>query len=168
MGDKIITTKEFEKLFCENYSRLYYFAFDFVEDIETSKDIVSEVFASIWKEKGRMDKDKILGYLYVSVRNQCFNHLKKQKNKERLFDYGLSQNVEDDDEEWRTTEERIDRMTEVMNNMPPRTKFILKECYFHNKKYREVAEILGITTDGVKKHIVKAFALLRGHFDVKK
>ena len=77
MGDKIITTKEFEKLFCENYSRLYYFAYDFVEDIETSKDIVSEVFASIWKEKGRMDKDKILGYLYVSVRNQCFNHLKK-------------------------------------------------------------------------------------------
>ena len=167
MGDKIITTKEFEKLFCENYSRLYYFAYDFVEDIEISKDIVSDVFASIWSDKKRMEKDKVIGYLYVSVRNQCFNHLKKQKNKEKLFDSAESLNGEDD-EEWSAMEERIDKMTEIMDKMPPRTRYVLEECYYHNKKYREVAEILGITTDGVKKHIVKAFALLRQHFDIKK
>lgn len=167
MGDKIITTKEFEKLFCENYSRLYYFAYDFVEDMEISKDIVSDVFASIWSDKKRMEKDKVIGYLYVSVRNQCFNHLKKQKNKEKLFDSAESLNGEDD-EEWSAMEERIDKMTEIMDKMPPRTRYVLEECYYHNKKYREVAEILGITTDGVKKHIVKAFALLRQHFDIKK
>ncbi|MCD7941346.1 MAG: hypothetical protein LUH50_15555 [Bacteroides intestinalis] len=50
MSNDIITTQDFERLFREYYSRLYYFAYDYVEDIETSKDIVSEVFATVWSE----------------------------------------------------------------------------------------------------------------------
>ena len=48
------------------------------------------------------------------------------------------------------------------------TKTILKECYYENKKYQEVADEFGISTNGVKKHIMKALRLIREEFGIKK
>lgn len=36
------------------------------------------------------------------------------------------------------------------------------------KKYDEVAEMMGITRDGVKKHIMKGLKLMREAFDIKR
>ena len=67
-----------------------------------------------------------------------------------------------DDEE----DERIAVIEQVMEAMPPRTKFIIEQCYFENKKYDEVAEILGLSRDGIRKNIMKGLALLRNAFSV--
>lgn len=164
----MITTKEFETVFHEYYSRLYYFAYDYVEDMEVSKDIVSEVFTAIWNDRERMLEDKLVGYLFISVRNRAFNYLKKQKNKEEYLEFCIQSAAEEGDEYWKVMDERIEEMTCEIEKMSPRTRYILEECCYHNKKYKEVAEVLEISTDGIKKHIVKAFAKLRDHFNVKK
>lgn len=36
------------------------------------------------------------------------------------------------------------------------------------QKYQEVADEFGISTNGVKKHIMKALRLIREEFDIKK
>lgn len=51
--------------------------------------------------------------------------------------------------------------------MPPRTKFVIEQCYFEDKKYQEVAEILGLSRDGVRKNIMKGLSMLRNAFSVK-
>ncbi len=158
----------FERMFREYYSRLYYYAYDYVEDIEVCKDIVSEVFSHVWNERERMDEETIVNYLYVSVRNRCFNHLKKEQNKSEFQEYTLQMLSEEDNEDWQEREERLSELCEEIKKLPPRTRYVLEECYFHNKKYKEVAEVLEITPDGIKKHITKAFAMLRKHFSVKK
>ena len=48
-----------------------------------------------------------------------------------------------------------------METLPPKTRHVLEECYFNNKKYKEVADSLEVSTNAVKKHIVKALGLLR-------
>ena len=48
-----------------------------------------------------------------------------------------------------------------------RTRYVLEECYFHRKKYAEVAENIGISINAVKKHIMKALNLLREEFRLK-
>ena len=40
------------------------------------------------------------------------------------------------------------------------------QCYFEGKKYDEVAEILGLSRDGIRKNIMKGLALLRNAFSV--
>ena len=54
----------------------------------------------------------------------------------------------------------------VMEQMPPRIKFILEQCYFENKKYDEVADILGLSRDGIRKNVMKGLAMLRNAFSV--
>lgn len=163
-----ITVQDFEKLFREYYSRLYYFAYDFVEDIEVSKDIVSEVFTQVWNNKENIEQEKVVGYLFVSVRNQCLNYLRRNHAAEDYQDFCEQVAADEDADDLQLVDERINEMTAEIDKMPPRTKYILEECYYHHKKYKEVAEVLEISTDGVKKHIVKAFSILRDHFNVKK
>jgi RNA polymerase sigma-70 factor (ECF subfamily) len=168
MEDHNITKQSFENLFREYYSRLYYFAYDFTEDIEISKDIVSEVFTSIWNNKEHIENDKVVGYLFVSVRNQALNYIKRQKKNDDYVNFCSQVVDEEGDDDLELMDERITEMTSEIAKMPSRTKYILEECYFHHKKYKEVAEVLEISTDGVKKHIVKAMSILRNHFNVKK
>ncbi len=164
----MITTQQFEKMYREYYSRLYYYAYDYVEDIEVCKDIVSEVFSRVWNERERMDEGTIVNYLYVSVRNQCLSHLKKEQNRNDYQEYCIQILSEEEEEDWRVNEERMTELCAEIEKLPPRTRYVLEECYFHNKKYKEVADVLEITPDGIKKHITKAFAMLREHFNVKK
>lgn len=164
-----ITKSEYERLFRDYYTKLYYFAYDYVADIEVGKDIVSTVFATVWNERERMEVNSLVSYLYTSVRNQCLNHLRQTNRMEEYREFCLqSQDEYSTEEEWQAMEQQIAEMQSEIEKMSPRTRYVLTECYFHDKKYKEVAEVLGVSSDGVKKHIVKAFALLREHFHVKK
>lgn len=51
---------------------------------------------------------------------------------------------------------------QVMETLSPRTRFVLQKCYIEHFTYKEVAQMLGISTNGVKKHIVKGMSILRG------
>ena len=52
MGDK----KEFEKVYTEYYTRLYYFALHIVGDEEAAKDLLNDVFTGLWKGFHKLDK----------------------------------------------------------------------------------------------------------------
>ena len=69
-----------------------------------------------------------------------------------------------DDEE----EERIRQIQKVIDRMPEKTKYVLDQCYMEGKRYMEVASDIGISRDGVRKHIVKALRLLREAFSKDK
>ena len=50
---------------------------------------------------------------------------------------------------------------QVLDRMGPPTDAILKACYADGKKYREVAQEMGVSVATVKKHMVKALKMLR-------
>lgn len=160
--------KEYEYLFRTHYTQLCYFAFDMLGDIDVARDVVSDVFVQIWSQRDKVvDEGRLKSYLLVCVRNSCINHIRKTHytvsidDIDELTDMPSMELLE-------AQEERIAEMNKVIDTMKPKTQRVLMECYFNDRSYKETAEMLGITTDGVKKHIVKAFAMLRGHFKVVK
>ena len=65
-------------------------------------------------------------------------------------------------------DERLGELSKAVAKLPAKTRFVLQQCYFEQHTYREVADMLDISPEGVKKHISKAFSALRDHFRVKK
>ena len=61
-------------------------------------------------------------------------------------------------------EEKLNRIGKVIASLPLQTRRVLEECYFNRKKYSEVGELLAISPNTVKKHIVRALNLLREEF----
>ncbi len=159
---------DFESIFKDNYTQLYYFAFDLTGDEEASKDLVSEVFMMLWRRHEDLKDDNIAGYLFVCLRNKCFSYLKEQKGKQEFVDYCRTTFTEEDESYWDALEDRIHDMDAVVATLPERTRFVLEQCYYHQHTYKEVGDMLGISTNGVKKHIMKAFATLREHYHVRK
>ena len=163
-----ITLSDFECVYKTYYIRLYHYAYNFVNDADVSNDIVSEVFYKSWKNYRHIDKDKMPSFLYVCVRNECMNHLRKKRGMNKYIVYCKAAFSEEDDNYWQTMEERINEISNVIDEMPCKTRFVIEQCYLEHHSYKEVAEMLDISTNGVKKHIMKALSLLRNHFDIKK
>ena len=158
----------FEQLYKANYARLYYYAFQFISDAETCKDIVNDVFEKTWNLYESLQQETITAYLYANVRNKCIDHLRHSLVKEQYADFYKAVTQEEADNDFSEREERIARIEKVIEELTDPTKTILKECYYENKKYQEVADEFGISTNGVKKHIMKALRLIREEFGIKK
>lgn len=133
---------------------------DIVNDEETAKDIVSEVFTDLWEDLPERQQINLEAYLYTTVRNRSIDHLRHltvARQYERIF--------LQEEQEWEETneeqEEKIKRIYTVMGTLTPKTRRIFEQCYFKGRKYLDVAEEMGISVAAVHKHIVKAFATLR-------
>ena len=168
MFRKPTQTYSFEQLYKDNYTRLYYYAFRFITDEETCKDIVNDVFEKAWQNFGKLNPETASAYLYAQVRNRCIDYLRHQEVEEQYADFYRTITEEDIDTSPNEREERILRIEAFIEQLKDPTKTILKECYYENKKYKEVAEDFGISTSGVKKHIMKALKMLREEFGIRK
>ena len=65
-------------------------------------------------------------------------------------------------------DERLKKIEKIINDMPDKTKFVVDQCYLEGRKYVEVAEMMSISREGVRKHITKALNILRSAFNVEK
>lgn len=152
----------FERVFQDNYSSLVRFAMAIVNSQEIAEDIVQEVFMKIWEKKKYLAVQKtIKGYLFMSVRNKCFDFVKKEAKKidkplellPESFDLYDSVTIEES--------ERNKIIFEAIEKLSPKGKTVLKLICFDNLKYKEVAEELNITIDTVKYHFTTSLKKLR-------
>lgn len=162
-----IKEKQFKALFEKYYTKLYYSSLAIVRDEDDARDIVNDVFAHIWEKHDSFEDTVNSMYLYTSIRHRSLDHLKKKKVRDNYANNYIKNNDEGflyDDEE----EERIRQIQKVIDKMPEKTKYVLDQCYMEGKRYMEVASDIGISRDGVRKHIVKALRLLREAFSKDK
>lgn len=90
----------FENVYKTYYIRMYHYAYGFINDMDASKDVVSDVFSKLWKDFSDIDLDKVSSYLYVCVRNESMNYLRKQKGMAKYVEYCKSAFSEEDENYW--------------------------------------------------------------------
>lgn len=156
---------DFEVIFRENYSRLYYHAMSFLNDHESARDVVNDVFEQLWTCYDRLKfTTSITPLLYTFVRNGCINHLRRQRARERFSADVLwtsEEAMEDDNSEY---EELLGKLRCAIEQLPEQTKVVFKKCFLDGKKYQDAADELEISINTVKTHVKKALRLLRGEF----
>ena len=91
-------SRQFEELFKANYSKLYYVALDWVEDAESAKDLVNDLFAELWKQYERLQHEDVEAYLFQSLRNRCINYLKHQRVEQEYRERMLAEKQSSIDE----------------------------------------------------------------------
>ena len=155
----------FKELFVENYSRLFYASLFIVGNEADAHDIVDEYFADLW-ENYSADDIVSVAYLYNGVKRKSLDYLRHLGVKSKYAKLYLALH-KDGEPIFEEEEDRMAIIEQIIEKMPARIRFVLDQCYFENKKYEEVAEILGLSRDGVRKNIMKGLAILREAFNVK-
>ena len=161
----VLKDKEnFERLFRNNYTRLFLFANRMVNDSEACRDIVSDAFAQAYTKIHKIDENQQLAFLYTMVRNKCVDYVRHENARQKYINIIEKAYTEDPEELGAIIQEQdelLKQVREVMDEMTPKTRLILERCYLQRKKYHEVAEELGISISAVRKHIVAALKKLR-------
>jgi len=166
-GNKL-EIEEFHQIFLDLYPDLCLYALKFVNDIDTSKDIVQEVLARFWVENEKLlNKNLIRPYLYKSVKNQALKHNKREKRKTGLDAYIFEH------EEVLADSENLDQINTIsynnlkkdlenaVNEMPEQRRRIFKMSRFQNMKHKEIAQELQISPKTVETQIYRSLTVLR-------
>lgn len=156
----------FTELYDLFYDRLYAFVRAMVRDKDGTKDVLSEVFITLWNNRTSLPYVRnIQAYIYVVSRNQALLYLKKKKKRNSISLEEAAPALE-----WRdsflTSGEQLmiqKELEEVMNQaieaLPPRCKMVFYLVRISKLSYKEVAEILTISEGTV--HAQLSIAMVR-------
>lgn len=153
----------FERMFRKYYRPLCDYGKGILGDREMAEDVVQDVFIYFWNNRQIIDIHlSIKSYLYTAVRHGALNVLKKQlierKHSPQLTEFVEFLQTSDYSEE---EQEEINRIREVMTELPKQCLKVFLMSAIDGKKYQEIALELGISINTVKTHITKAYRLIR-------
>lgn len=157
----------FEQFFRQNYQRMIVYAYTLIKNKEDSLDIVHDAMEYAWNHFHDENINNWQVYIRYYVRTKCIDYF-RHKNVQRTY-VDLYSHIVDlqKDPEIFEDRERYLAVRKCMESLPPKTRLVMEECYFNEKKYKEVAAEMDITIHAVKKHVVKGLKVLREKF-VKK
>ena len=161
-----MTRKEIESLFKTHYTQMYHLALTLLFDKAKSKDVVSEVFASLLSSSTVVRADNAKAFLMASVRHRCLNvlqHMQVQERFARLLIADSDALVSNN-----TAEEQM-QMEELMrylqNSLPPMSLEIFRLRYLQEMTCKEVAETLNISRQTVHTHLKQTLERIRTYFN---
>tara|TARA_R110000851_G_scaffold180559_2_gene328227 strand:+ start:9660 stop:10217 length:558 start_codon:yes stop_codon:yes gene_type:complete len=156
----------FRYLFNTFYDRLVAYITTYTHDKIQSEDIVQHAFIRFWEEKSKLDETKCpKGYLYAIAYNRYIDTIKKAKKQEKLlsqiWERALLDRIEEDSE---ALENRIQKMKQIMESLPPKCKEIIILNKIQGVKYKDIAEQMGISVKTVESQMRIAFTKIREAF----
>jgi len=154
----------FDFLFRQLYAALCYFAEGIVHDAFIAEELTQNAFIKLWnKRKGFTSLIKIRAFLYIVIKNEAFNHLKKEKNRlkttEQLTLHApLSEN--DITDHLIYTEIKL-ILNQAIADLPDRCKKVIELSYLYEKSSKEIAEAMGVSISTVDNQRARGIQLLK-------
>ena len=135
---KLDVEENLEKLLDIYADRLIGFINSFVKDINSSEDIMMEVFLQLLKSKPvSEDEKKLKAWLFQVARNKAFNFLKKNKSLVKLDEGILVDTIELEKKLYSDNISKI--LKESMERLKPKYKQVLYLSYFEEMSNQEIS-----------------------------
>lgn len=161
-----IGRSQIESLFKTHYTQMYHLALTLLFDEAESKDVVSEVFASLLSGSTIVRADNAKAFLLASVRHRCMNALQHKQVHERFArlltedaDTLISDNL---------VEEQM-RMEELMryvrDNLSPMEQNVFRLRYLKEMTCQEVAGALNVSRQTIHTHLKQTVEKIRKYFN---
>jgi RNA polymerase sigma-70 factor (ECF subfamily) len=156
----------FEKLFHMTHRSLLAFCQKFVSHRYIAEELVSEVFVKIWKNRKRIIISASgKSYLYTSVRNMAYDHLRKEKKSiwtdldeaGTLFCNAYNPHQHSEYEEFKA------RIDQAVAGLPKKCRLIFQLSRDHDMKYHEIAAMLKLSPKTIETQMGRALKVLRAN-----
>lgn len=147
--------KVFKAYFVDNYNALKRYAFSLLKDDHFAEDVASEVLWKIWHlGPDLIHIAHVEHYIFRSIRNKCLNLLRVKKMT--YHDNGDLQDErmeEANPERIMISKESLLKIAAAVAALPPKTNQVFKLVKEQGCSYKEVAQLMGISTNTVDRHI---------------
>lgn len=161
--------KAFAVLYDCYFTYLCTCATTYILNPEEAKDVVNEVFISIWQKREQLVYP-VHCYLLRSVRNGCLNHLRSLRNRERIIDEYREEIINFQEELCRNEEDpltilEVDELKKqvdaIICSLPEKCRFVFEKYLYGNLSPQEIADEQGLSVNTVRVHIKHAMDKMR-------
>jgi RNA polymerase sigma-70 factor (ECF subfamily) len=156
--------KAFGKLYDFYRPSIYRFIYKFIKSTELSNDVCQEVFMKIWEDRWAVSEvNSFRNYLFTVTKNHTFNVLKRAAVEDRIKgevvrSYSQSKNYTEDTF---MVNEYQQFLQAVLETLPTQSREVFRLCRQQEKSYEEAAQILGISGNAIKKHMVRSMKVIK-------
>lgn len=157
----------YAQIFDRYWTVLFLHAFQMLKDEEEARDIIQELFATLWQKANTINITTTLSsYLYRSVRNRVFDCIKRRKV---MTDYlrSLKDFMEEGVAETDTLireKQLAEAIEHEISALPPKMRVVFELSRKQHLSYSEIAQELGVTEHTVKSQVSNALRILRSKF----
>lgn len=151
-------------LYQRYYKPLVIFANLQLSNFLDAEDIVQDVFLNFIKSRAyrKIDSKVLHTYLFRAVKNSCLNALKR--NAVELSDLDVTYFEAIEEEVTTIDPQLLIDINVAIDNLPEKTRRIVKAILIEGQKYKEVADNFGISVNTVKTLFSAGLKKLREQF----
>lgn len=162
-----MTTSELEILFKTHYAAMFRLAMSLLYDEDESKDVVSDVFASLLGGGLAIRSDNARGFLLTCVRNSCINVIRHKQMRERFMKLysNRAEPLADGPDDSLTLAELREY---IDNNLPPLPRRIFTLRFLHDMTCQQVADAVGVSRVTVHHHLSQSLEKINAYFNNSK
>ena len=155
--------------YTEIYNRYFYLlythAYKKLQDEDQAKDIIQDIFATLWfKREFNLNTDNLAGYLFTAVRNRIFDLFSHEQVKAKyissLNDY-LETHIHAPTDHLTRENELKAYIEKAVQALPPKMKRMFEMSRKENLSHKEIAAKLGTSENNVSTQITAALRVLR-------
>ena len=134
----------------EYSERIFRYAYKWTKSEPTSKDIVQEVFEKLWKNRKKVEVEKVKSWLFTTAHNLLVNYSKKKKMLSREDLIYTEPSV------FENRYELKDLLEVALSTLSTTQKSILLLRDSEGYDYKEIGEILKLNESQVKVYLFRA------------
>ena len=150
------------------YSKaLCYFADKLIANKQEAEDIVTENFLKLWQRHENFDNFQgIKAFLYIAVRNHCFDFLKKNRKrtsagKEIQYLYDDADLFQEEVVRREAEAKLLQSISREVEALPKKCRTVFKMVFYHGLNTATISKQMGISKQNVLNQKTRALQLLR-------
>jgi RNA polymerase sigma-70 factor (ECF subfamily) len=138
-------------------------AYSKTNSVEGAREIVQEIFMSLWERRSALKVDTLPNYLTVAVKYQVINYIKKQVLDTKYITYYKSFAKVSGEETLHVVEYKnlTDALEHSVQRLPKKTQVVFKLNRLEGKSIAEIATELKLSEKAIKYHITRSLKELR-------
>lgn len=137
----------------------------FVKDKEVCEELVSDVFFSLWQNRDQISEvENLDNYVFIIAKNKALNYLRKKKidvTDIDQVDVDLFHNTTTNPESIFINQETTNTLNRAIESLPNKTKISFLLIRENGMKYKDAAEILGVSVKTIEKQVASAIMKLK-------
>ena len=157
-----MTKTDFKQLFNKHFDAVRNYIYYRSGDPELATDIAQDTFLKVWEKQLVDDKTaNIKGLLFKIAHDIFISSFRKEKVAMRFRLSIVENDSPYSPEEYLQSNELKEKYEKALTKMPEKQRVVYLLSRVENMKYREIAELAGISVKAVEKRMKNALAFLK-------
>ena len=157
-------SKAFEEVYRRYHGEISRYVCKFVKSTTHTEDLCQEIFLKVWEKRETLPNlQSFRAYIFTVAKNRVLDFLRhaaiERSAREEIIRASLHQASHV--EEALQSEEYQHYLQKVLRELSPRDQEVFRLCREMEHSYDEAAQVLGVSRNAIKKHMVKAIRYIK-------